>query len=142
MSTVSFVKVKRFLIKDSLSSYRLCSISIAWVFFLKIRFLITSSTLAEDNDNLVLNLPWILEKSLPLPKVNTSKSSWDVTITQHLPSHLLPKSSTTVWRFSISWVSSPKYWPISSIKNTTWWLFPFKSQYSLTLEENLSIVKE
>ena len=100
----------------------------------------TSSTFDDERDKL-LNLPWILEKSIPLMSfVISSMFCWLVTTTHAFPWHLIPNSSTIVWRLSINFVSSAMYWPTSSTKNIMWWLFPLSIQYCFTSSAKFSIV--
>ena len=60
----------------------------------------TSSVLALERVSLVLNRPWILEKSFAfedlISPITASISSWEVTRTQARPSQILPRSSTIV----------------------------------------------
>ena len=77
----------------------------------------TSSTEDDERLSRVLNRPWILEKSSPLIFVMESIASWLVTMTQTLPPHLEPISSTMVCRLSIRLPSEPIYCPTSSIMN-------------------------
>ena len=58
----------------SFSSYSSPRVSFAVSVFSRILFLITSSTLADDRDSLVSNLPWIFEKSFPFVLVMLSIS--------------------------------------------------------------------
>ena len=91
----------------------------------------TSSTEEELKLNRVLNRPWILEKSSPLILVMLSIASWEVTMTQTLPPHFVPISSTMVCKFNIRSESEPIYWPTSSIINNRRLSFPLLSTYSL-----------
>ena len=80
----------------------------------------TSSTSALVSFTRVLKRAWILEKSLPCCLVRSpttlSMSSWEVTMTQARPAHLVLRLSAMVWRLSISWVLEPMNWPTSSTK--------------------------
>ena len=142
MSGVSLLKDKRFLITAPFCAYISFKLSVASSFFARILFLITSSTLEEESEILMLNLPWILEKSLLFTFLETvSIASWLVTNTQARPPHSTPSLSTIVWRFNINPESLPMYWPISSIIKITLWFLPLLSIYSLTLIANWSILK-
>ena len=77
----------------------------------------TSSALELESERRVLKRPWIFEKSWPTTFVTSSMASCEVTMTQTRPAHLVPSSSTIVWRLSMRFESLPMNWPISSIMN-------------------------
>lgn len=79
------MKVKLFFNIGSNGGYEALSVLNAVGFFKSNLFLITSSTFAEDRDNLVLNLPWIFEKSFPLTFTIESMFCWLVTIIHAFP---------------------------------------------------------
>jgi len=91
----------------------------------------TSSALELESDRRVLKRPWIFEKSWPTTFVTSSIASCDVTMTQTRPAHLVPSSSTIVWRLSMRFESPPMNWPISSAMNSRRKLPPWASAWAL-----------